>query len=60
MLLNLLFFRYLNFCPSFFGYVEKRLNEVAEVDFKIGDFTGSKQLQYIYCPISQEVKAIRQ
>ena len=31
--------RYLNFCPDFFGYVGKRLDKKARVNFKCYDTT---------------------
>ena len=55
-----LFSRYLNFLTLLFGHVEK----MAWLEMLISKFMASqtinKQLQYIYCPISLEVKATRQ
>ena len=31
------FWRYLNFCPDFFGYEGKRLDKKAKINFKIYD-----------------------
>ena len=47
---------------DFLYYVEKRLDKKAIVNFEIYDVTDwtKKQLQSTYCPILQEVKAIRQ
>ena len=50
------FFLFLHFCPEFFGLVGKRLDGKAKVNFKIYDVKTWKT----YCPISLEVKAIRQ
>ena len=55
------FSRHLNL--EFIGNVEKRLVQKDEVNFKVYDVTSlqqSKQLQYTFCAISQEVKTIRQ
>ena len=49
------------FLSLLFGHVEKRLDQNDKIDFSIYDVQPGKQrLQYTYCPISQEVKAIRQ
>ena len=41
-------------------WVEKRLDENDQVNFKIHDVTTwKKQLQYTYYQISQEIKAVR-
>ena len=42
----LLFLRYLNFCPDFFGHVGKRLHEKPNVTFKIYDATDSTTSNY--------------
>ena len=34
------FFRYLNFCPEHFGYVEKWLDKKAKINFKIYNITN--------------------
>ena len=61
MLKSLFVLEIFSFLSRVFGYVEKRLDEKAMVYVKIYDVTDwTKQLQYTYCPISQEVKAIRQ
>ena len=44
-----------------FGHVEKRLNQKDKVIFKIYHVTNwETEVQYIYCPISQEVNTTRQ
>ena len=51
----------LAFLSRLFGYVEKRLGKKAKVDFKIYDATDWATYNHnTHCPISQEVKAIRQ
>ena len=37
ILKNLSFFRYLNYCPKFFGHLGKRLGKKAKANFKIYD-----------------------
>ena len=41
-----LFLRYFNFCSDFFGHVEKRLDEKANINFKISDVIGWKKNDY--------------
>ena len=50
------------FLYRLFGHVEKRFDQKDTVNFKIYDVTTweHKQLEYTYCQIFQEVKAIRQ
>ena len=36
----LLFSRYMNFCPDFFGHIGKRIDKKAKADFKIYYVTG--------------------
>ena len=55
------FSRYLNFYLDFLVMYKNGL--IGKVKFKIYDVTTDqrkKQLQYTYCPISQEVKTIRE
>ena len=42
----ILFSRYLHFCPHFFGYVAKRLDKKAKVNFKIYDVTELETNDY--------------
>ena len=44
----------------FWSCKRKRLDKKAWVNFKVYDLMGNKWLQYIYCPVSQEVKTITQ
>ena len=39
--------RYLDFCPDIFGYVGKRLDKKAKVNFKFDDVTDRKTNNYI-------------
>ena len=56
------FLRYLHFCPDFFGYVGKRLDQKTKVDFKIYDATNWNTNNYnkTIATLSQKVKTIRQ
>ena len=51
----------LNFCPKFFGYVKERPQKKTKVNLEnyiIIDWETNNYI--IYCPISQEVNAIKQ
>ena len=53
--------RDINLYPDVFGHVEKWLHKKAKVNLNLKCHQlGNKSLQNTYCPISQEVKAIRQ
>ena len=47
----LLLFKYLDFCPNFFGHVGKRLEKKAKLNFNIYDVTECTT--YNYNPISR-------
>ena len=55
MLKALFIFELFTFLSWYFGYLVKRRDKKAMVNFKSYDV-----LQYMYCPISPEVKATRQ
>ena len=51
----------LTFCPDFFGHAGKRLDQKAQVNFKISDVTDWETISYnIRYPIFQEETATRQ
>ena len=54
------FFRYLNFCPEHFGYVEKWLDKKAKINFKIYNTTNWEKnntiIRYTFCLIFSRSK----
>ena len=60
MLKTLFVFEIFTFLSCLFGYVKKRLDKKAKVNFKICDVANWTTSNYNTCPISQEIKASRE
>ena len=59
VLKGLFILKIFKFCPDFLGHAGTRLDQKTKVNFKFYAVTNwGKLLQFIYCPISQEIMRV--